>query len=122
MKIKGFSKLFLLMAAVLFSYGIASGQNQTTNKTTAQPSTTTSNPRVVVTDNLSKPAVSAQAATQPTTKTTKYGGYSVNVTDNVAAQPSQSSENGKFYSVTTWDGTKWVTTRKFMPNPPKPNP
>ena len=106
---------------VLFSYGVVGAQTQTTPTTTAQPTTTSTNPRVVVTDNLSKPTTSA-TANQPKTTTTKIGNYNVNVSDNIPAGTNQTMENGKFYNVTTWDGSKWVTTRKWMPNPTKPNP
>jgi hypothetical protein len=75
----------------------------------------------VVTDNLSQPTASATAA-QPKTTTSTFGNHTVSVTDNVTAMPVQDTTNGKFYSVTKWDGSKWVTTRKWMPNPTKPNP
>jgi hypothetical protein len=136
MKIKGFINAGLILVAVLFSYAIANAQNQTPTKKTTTPDKTTTNTtadqpampthKVVVTDNLAKPdASNAQAANQAKTTTKKIGNYSVNVTDNVQGQ---SMENGKFYTVTTWDGTKWVSKRTWMPNPgtaaapAKPNP
>jgi hypothetical protein len=125
MKIKGFVNVGLILVAVLFSYAVANAQNPTSDKTTATQPTTPSH-KVVVTDNLAKPETSnTQATSQPKTTTTKIGNYSVNVTENVQGQ---SLENGKFYTVTTWDGTKWVSKRTWMPNkpgavaaPPKPN-
>ena len=127
MKMKSFLNLGLFLAAVLFSYATVRAQNTPPTKptdTSTQPAKTTTttststNPRVVVTDNLNKPATAAAA--QPKTSMTKYGNYSVSVTDNVTAAPApaQSMENGKFFNVTTWDGTKWVTKRTWMPNKP----
>jgi hypothetical protein len=147
MKLKAFLNVGLLSLVVLFSYGIVKAQDQTkptttpAQPTTAQPSTSTqpatattitsTNPRVVVTDNLSKPATTATQATQPATTTKAFGKYSVNVTDNVTAAPAtpaQNMENGKYFTVTSWDGSKWVTKRTWMPNngsaaatPAKPN-
>lgn len=130
MKIKGFINAGLILAAVLFSYAAVRAQDQTPAKPATDQSAAPKH-KVVVTDNLAKPntsttqATSASTASQP--KTTKFGNYSLNVTDNVQGQ---SMENGKFYTVTTWDGTKWVSKRTWMPNKPsttaaaptKPNP
>jgi hypothetical protein len=135
MKLKAFLNVGLLSLVVLFSYGIVKAQDQTkpttppAQPTTDQPSTptqpattiTSTNPRVVVTDNLSKPATAATQTTQPATTTKAFGKYSVNVTDNVTAAPTtpaQNMENGKYYTVTSWDGSKWVTKRTWMPNNP----
>jgi hypothetical protein len=114
MKIKGFINVGLILVAVLFSYAVANAQNQPPDKTAANQPTMPTH-KVVVTDNLAKPDTAAQAASQPKRTTTKYGNYNVNVTDNVQGQ---SMENGKFYNVTTWDGTKWVSKRTWMPNKP----
>ena len=120
MTFKRLLSLGTFVGCVLFLYSIAGAQTQTTT-TTAKPTTTSTNPRVVVTDNLSQPTTPSTAA-QPKTTTTKIGNYSVNVSDNIPAGSMQTMENGKFYNVTTWDGSKWVTTRKWMANPTKPNP
>jgi len=121
MTFKRLLSLGMFAACVLFSNAIAGAQTQTTTTTTAQPTTTSTNPRVVITDNLSLPTPAATAA-QPKTTTTTFGNHSVNVTDNVTAMPVQDTTNGKFFNVTKWDGSKWVTTRKWMPNPTTPNP
>ena len=114
MTIRRLSGLALFAGVVLFSYASANAQDTTT--------TPTSNPRVVVTDNLSKPNTPSTEAVKPTTTTTKIGNYSVNVSEGVTGQ---NLENGKFLTITKWDGTKWVTKRQFVPNGPaanKPNP
>lgn len=122
MTFKRLLSLGTFVGFVLFSYGVVGAQTQTTPTTTAQPTTTSTNPRVVVTDNLSKPSTASSATSQPKTTTTAFGNHSVNVTENIPAGSNQTLENGKFYNVTTWDGSKWVTTRKWMPNSTKPNP
>jgi hypothetical protein len=114
MTIKRLSSLGLLAGVVLFSYAVAKAQDTTT---------TQSNSRVVVTDNLAKPAAPATTqANKPTTTTTKIGNYSVNVTEGATGI---NLENGKFLTVTRWDGTRWVTKREWVPNTTpaaKPNP
>jgi len=119
MRIKRLSGLVMFSVVVLFSYVAANAQSTTTS------TTPTSNPRVVVTDNLAKPSTPT-TATMPTTKTTKIGNYNVNVTENVnTTVQNQSPENGRFLTMTKWDGTKWVTKREWVPNGPaanKPNP
>jgi len=119
MTIKRLSSLMMFLSFVLFSYALANAQETKTTTTT-----TSTNSRVVVTDNLAKPATTAAATAKPATTTTKIGNYSVNVTEGVTAQAAPVQENGKFYNVTKWDGTKWVTKREFVPNKPtaaKPN-
>jgi hypothetical protein len=112
---KGLASLTVLLGFVLFSCASANAQQTTT--------TENSNPRVVVTDNLAKPSTPANTqSTKPTTTTTKIGNFSVNVTEGVTGQ---NLENGKFLTVTKWDGSKWVTKREWVPNgpvPAKPNP
>ena len=110
MTIKRLSSLMMFLGFVLFSYALANAQDT---------KTTTTNPRVVVTDNLAKPATAtAEAAKTATTTTKKIGNYSVNITEGVVAQTTPSPESGKYYNVTKWDGTKWVTKREFIPNKP----
>jgi len=119
MTIKRLSSLMMFLGFVLFSYALANAQETKTTTTT-----TSTNPRVVVTDNLAKPATATAETAKPTTTTTKFGNHSVNVTEGVTAQAAPSPESGKYYNVTKWDGTKWVTKREFMPNKPmaaKPN-
>jgi hypothetical protein len=116
--IKRLSSLMLFAGVVLFSYAAANAQNTPAPPT--QP-TTASNPRVVITDNLAKPAMPAAASTATTPKTTtqSYGNHNVTVTEGVTGI---NLENGKYLTVTKWDGTKWVTKREWVANAPKPNP
>ena len=116
MTIKRLSSLLLFAGVVLFSYAAANAQN--TPAPATQP-TTASNPRVVVTDNLAKPATPASSAVAPKTTTQSYGNHNVTVTEGVTGI---NLENGKYLTVTKWDGTKWVTKREWVTNAPKPNP
>ena len=117
----------MFVGFVLFSCAAVKAQQTTTTTTspTTTPTTITStNPRVVVTDNLAKPTTSAASQTTPKTSTTKIGNYNVNVSEGVTAQ-AQTQQSGKFLTVTKWDGSKWVTKREWVPtNGPaaKPNP
>ena len=107
MRIKRLTSLGLFFVAVLFSYSTAKAQDTTTTPTT--------NPRVVVTDNLSKPATPATQTNRPAKTTTKVGNFSINVTEGVTGQ---NLESGKYLTVTKWDGSKWVTKREWVPNGP----
>jgi len=105
------SNVALVCAVVLFSYAIAAAQNT--------PTTTSTNPRVVVTDNLAKTTPTTSQPTAGATKTTTVGKYSISIKEGVTGQ---NMENGKYVTVTKWDGTKWVSKREWVANPPKPNP
>jgi hypothetical protein len=112
----------MFVGFVLFSYAAANAQ-QTTPTTTTTATPTSTNSRVIITDNLAKPSSpSTSESTKQTTTSTKIGNYSVNVTEGVTGQ---NLENGKFLTITKWDGAKWVTKREWVPNGPpasKPNP
>jgi hypothetical protein len=111
----------MFAGVVLFSYVAANAQQTTTTTTPPTTTPTSTNSRVVVTDNLAQPATTAPTE-KPATTTTKIGNYSVNVTEGVKGQ---TMENGKFVTMTKWDGTKWVTKRewvKISTPAPKPNP
>jgi hypothetical protein len=114
--LKRISNVVLVCGVVLFSYAIAAAQD-----TPATTPTTSTNPRVVVTDNLAKSSAPTTAS-QPTagaTKTTTVGKYSISIKEGVTGQ---NMEDGKYVTVTKWDGTKWVSKREWIANPPKPNP
>jgi|SRR4029078_921281 hypothetical protein len=114
MNIKRLSGLAMFLGLVLLSYTAASAQET--------PATPASNPRVVVTDNLAKPATPATTATTPKTSTQTFGNHNVTVTEGVTGI---NLENGKYLTVTKWDGSRWVTKREWVPNnapASKPNP
>lgn len=116
MKFKGLTAWVVSFFVVLFSYTIANAQDKTT--------TPPASPRVVVTDPLEKPATTTAQTATPATKTTTFGNHAVTVTENVTGM---NLENGKFLTVTRWNGTKWVTKREWVlnktaPAATKPNP
>ena len=123
MTFKRLSSLAMFVGFVLFSCAVADAQQTTTSTTTTTTTTPTTNSRVVVTDNLAKPATpTTNQPSPPTTTTKKIGNYNVNVTEGVTGQ---NMDNGKFLTITRWDGTKWVTKREWVPNnapAAKPNP
>src|SRR5690349_18022580 len=104
MTIKRLSSLLLFVGVVLFSYAAANAQNTppTTPTKTEEPTATTTpaSPRVVITDNLAKPATPAAAATTPKTTTQSFGNHNVTVTEGVTGI---NLENGKYVTVTKWD-------------------
>jgi hypothetical protein len=110
MTTKGFLAMAIFFAAVLFSYDTVNAQE--TTKPAAEPAAKKN--RVVVTDPFDKPAPAATEST-PAPKSTaqQFGNYSVKVTESVSGQ---NFENGKWFTVTKWDGTKWVSKRTFFPN------
>ena len=124
----------VFLAAVSLSYGSASGQvvnktKEVTSKTTkavvdstkkaasvTKDATTTaaSKTKDVVTDSANKTAdVAKDTASAGKTKSQSYGKNTVTVTENIAGQ---AYEGGKYLTVTTWDGTKWVSKQVWQPN------
>ncbi len=117
MKYKGLQIFVFAFVAVLFSYGSASGQIVNAAKDAADKAKeVTKKTGVVVTDGLEKIADKTKDATVDGTKkaakTTKnFGNKSVEVTENIA---EGTVREGKFYTVKTWDGTKWVSKQVWF--------
>ena len=114
MRSKGLFSLFGLLALVSFSYIGAQGQVVDAVKDAAgKTKDVTKKTAVVVTDGLEKAAdktadVTVDAAKTTASKSKSFGNKTVTVTENVAGQ---SYEGGKWFVVTTWDGSKWVSKR-----------
>jgi|SRR5437762_881468 len=122
MKLRRFLAFGVFLAAVLFSYESVRAQNTTPSATKSKETVTATKaapqtmPKhtVVVSDPFNKTDATAKdVATTPKTSSTKIGNYSVNVTEGVTGQ---SFEDGRWLTVTTWDGTKWVSKRTWFPN------
>jgi hypothetical protein len=119
MKTKGLSSLFVFFAVVFFSYVGAHAQVPDKVKDAADKAKdvtvdTTKKTGVVVTDTLDKAADKTKDAAKATKRTSKnFGKHAVNVTEDVAGE---AYEGGKWFVVTTWDGTKWVSKRVMYPN------
>jgi hypothetical protein len=102
------------VAVVFFAYGTGSAQivekikdaAETTKDVTVSAAKKT---KVVVTDGLEKAGdETEEAATSGAKKTKTFGSHAVSTTENIAGQ---AYEGGKYYTVKTWDGTKWVSKR-----------
>ena len=131
MKFKGLLSVAVFFAAVFFTYGQANGQVpekvkdaagkvkdvtvEAADKTKDATVGAAKKTRVVVTDGLEKAADKtgdAAAATGKAVKSTAktVGHHTINVTENVAGT---AYEGGKWFDVTTGDGTKWVSKRTW---------
>jgi len=96
------------MAVVLLAYSFANAQEQEPAKDTTD---TPSKIKVVVTDALEKTADVAKDVAEKTKKTaTNFGKHAVEVTENVVGE---TQKQGRYYTVKTWDGTKWVSKQVF---------
>ncbi|HKX83804.1 MAG TPA: hypothetical protein VJL58_06280 [Pyrinomonadaceae bacterium] len=112
MRTKGLFSVLAFVAIALFSYNSAAAQEPEKPKS----DTTASNPRVVITDTIADAAKAKEAAAAkpaPTT-TQSFGNHAVTVSEGVVGEPQKGS--GKWHTVTTWDGTKWVSKREFFPD------
>jgi hypothetical protein len=128
MKVNALFVLAAFFLIVLFSYSPANAQNDVKTKDTVskpdpatQPASKMAEPTfkhsVVVTDTLAdsanKAASPTAAADKPKSTSKSFGGNMVTVTDNVVGR---NFDDGKWLTVTKWDGTKWVSKREFFPN------
>lgn len=117
MKIRSLAGIGLFFAIVLFSCVAAEAQvvevvkdaaskTKDISKKTAEVVVDTAKD---VADTTGDVAVGAAKKTASTSK--KFGNYSVNITENVAGA---AYEGGKYFTVKTWDGTKWVSKRVWF--------
>lgn len=101
-------------AVVFFAYGTGSAQvvekvKDAAEKTKDVTVGAAKKTKVFVTDGLAKAGdKTADAAKSGAKKTKNFGSHAVSTTENVTGEVR---ENGKYYSVKTWDGTKWVSKR-----------
>ena len=124
MKINRLAGLMMFLVVVLFSYSVTNAQvvdktKEAAAKTKDVTVDTTKKVSVVVTDNLKtaadKTADAAGAAVKPVVKSSQtFGSHTVSLTENITGEPERSG--GKYYGVTTWDGSKWVTKRTWFPD------
>jgi hypothetical protein len=117
MRTKGLAVVFVFLAVVLLSYNNANAQvPEKPADTTIPAAQPASNPRVIITDNLQTAADKAKAdVAKPTVATTKtFGNHAVTINESV--QGEQPKEGGRWLTVSTWDGTKWVPKRTWFPD------
>ena len=104
MKMNSLMRLIIISSFVLFAYVAASAQEKETANDTKSTAEKT---KVVVTDNLAKAADTASNAVEKSAKSVKnFGSNAVEVTEGVVGK---TVEQGRYYTVKTWDGTKWVS-------------
>jgi uncharacterized protein YktB (UPF0637 family) len=112
MTMNGLLRMAVATLFVFFAYGAVSAQEkETANDTTDKPSKI----KVVVTDGLQtaadKTKDAASAVADTTKKTAKtFGNRTVEVTEGVVGE---GIKQGRYYTVKTWDGTKWVSKQVF---------
>ena len=121
MKYKGFLSVLVLALVVLFAYGQGNAQvpevvKDAAGKTKDVTVDTAKKTKVIVTDGLEKAADKTEDAASATAKAAKstsktIGHHTVTVTDNVVGEVKK---DGKWFVVTTWDGTKWVSKRTWI--------
>ena len=113
MKINGLLRLVVVTLFVFFAYSAAAAQEKQTANDTAND--TPKKVKVVVTDGLQtaadKTKDAASAVADTTKKTAKsFGNRTVEVTEGVVGQ---AVKQGRYYTVKTWDGAKWVSKQVF---------
>lgn len=114
MKTRSLAVFVALSAFVLLSYSSVKAQEDSTEKAKVETPKSITRTTVVVTDNLQTTKTTpTEAAKQPTSTTKTFGNNSVQVTESVVGQ---SQVEGKYHTVTSWDGSRWVPKRVFYPN------
>jgi ribosomal protein L18 len=124
MTINRLAGLMVFLVAVLFSYSTVNAQvvDKTKDAASKAADVTVDSAKkvsVVVTDNLKtaadKTGDAASAAAKSTVKSSKtFGSHTVTLVENISGEPER--EGGKYYNVSTWDGTKWVSKRTWFPD------
>ena len=104
-------RFVIISSFVLFAYVGTSAQEKEIANDTKQAAEKT---KVVVTDGLSKAADATKTAAEKTAKSVKnFGSNAVEVTENVVGKSAEvggkTLQKGRYYTVKTWDGTKWVS-------------
>lgn len=113
MKMNGLFRPAVAALFVFFAYGAAAAQEKETANDTSNDAP--KKVKVVVTDNLQtaadKTKDTASAVADTTKKTAKsFGNKTVEVTEGVVGE---GIKQGRYYTVKTWDGAKWVSKQVF---------
>lgn len=117
MRIRSLASIGLFFAIVLFSCVAAKAQVVEVVKDAASKTKDISKKTAEVVADTAKDVadttgdVTVAAAKKTVSTSKKIGNYSVNVTENVAGA---AYEGGKYFTVKTWDGTKWVSKRVWF--------
>jgi hypothetical protein len=119
MRLKSLAGVMFLFAAVAFSYDTANAQvvdaaKDAASKTKDVSVDTAKKTSIVVTDGLDKTKdMTADSAKNAGANVKKIGSYSIETTENIKVVKF---EDGKWFTVTKWDGTKWVSKRTWFAN------
>ena len=115
MRLKSLAGFVFLFMAVAFSYGTANAQIVDAGKdASAKTKDVTNKTTVVVTDGLDKTKdMAVDSAKNTGSNVKKIGSYSIETTENIKVVKF---EDGKWFTVTKWDGTKWVSKRTWYAN------
>ena len=113
MRLNKFLRLLSISSFVFIAYTSASAQNTPVVNETKDEAKKV---RVVVTDGLEKAVVKTKDAAlvvgeKGKAATKSFGTNTLVVTENVAGQ---ALEGGKYYTVKTWDGAKWVSKQVWF--------
>jgi hypothetical protein len=117
MKLHKFLRLLSISSFVFIAYTSVSAQDPPVVKETADAAKKV---KVVVTDGLEKAAVKTKDAAMVVTEKAKavtksFGNNTVVVTENVSGEATSPVEGGRYYTVTTWDGSRWVSKQVLFP-------
>lgn len=118
MKSRVLYNLLPIFAVALFSYSAARAQvvkavkdvAGKTKEVTVDTTKKTVEMTRGATEKVAGKTVEAAKTTQVAAKTA--AGYTVKLVDNVKGQ---TNEGGRWLTVTTWDGAKWVSKRAWFP-------
>ena len=122
MRLNKLLRFLVISSFVFIAYSGVSAQDKPAVNETKDPEKKV---KVVVTDNLQKPADQAKEAVAAPKETTKnFGNHALVVTENItpaANTNATTAEGGRYYTVTTWDGSRWVSKQVLFP-PKKATP
>ena len=113
MRLKKFLRLLSISSFVFIAYSSASAQDPPVANETKDPEKKV---RVVVTDGLEKAVVKTKDAAlvvgeKGKAATKNFGTNTLVVTENVVGEVK---EGGKYYTVKTWDGAKWISKQVWF--------
>jgi len=117
MRLNKFLRLLSIFSFVFIAYTSASAQDTPVVNETKDAAKKV---RVVVTDGLEKAVVKTKDAAlvvgeKGKAATKSFGTNTLVVTENISSEANSTVEGGRYYTVTTWDGTRWVSKRVLYP-------
>jgi hypothetical protein len=117
MRLNKFLRLLSISSFVFIAYTSASAQDAPVVKETKEAAKKVT---VVVTDGLEKAAVKTKDAALVVTEKAKaatksFGTNTLVVTENISGEAKAPAEGGRYYTVTTWDGSRWVSKQVLFP-------